>query len=332
MDLILLTKDLHEIDRVRGIDADFEIGTDDSSSESNADSKTTNTFEVDAPALDAAGLYIPGTEYGGLIENIKETSTSETVTYKGWTWRGLLDQAIVVPPTGSDYKTVSGEANSIIKSVLSGVLGGFFTVPETDSGITVKSYQFQLYTTVLDGLEDMLEENGARLYIHADKVTAAQPIKITVEAVKATTLAGTYNSDSSVGLTFKSNQMGINHLICMGQGELQKRQRIDLYLDGSGNVSQKQTFSGFQERQAYYNYSNAESEDELIKSGTERLKKLASSAGIAISSVSTNKALEIGDIVTGNLGSISVSAPITKKIMKISGGRVSISYSVKGET
>jgi hypothetical protein len=332
MDMILLTKGRHEIDLVRDLDADFEVGVNDSAgADTNPEQKTVNTFEISTRQLDAGGIYCPGTEFGGLIEHWTASADSDTVTYKGWTWRGLLENVVLVPPAGSDYLVVSGEANTIIRSLLADVLGGFFYVPSKDSGLTVKSYQFNLYCTALDGLEAMLESYGYRLSIHADKTSAGQPIRVTVEAVKAVTIAGTFNADSDVRLTFTANAMGINHLICLGKGELQARTRVDLYMDGSGGISTKQTMKGFAERQAVYDYSSAESKDDLISGGTERLKKLASATELSIASVQQGRTLEIGDLVTGYLNGLSVTAPITGKICKIQDGVASITYSVKGE-
>ena len=47
-------------------------------------------------------IYLPGTEYGGLIED-KETSTYEdSVFLRGYTWRGLLQQKIICPEKGQE--------------------------------------------------------------------------------------------------------------------------------------------------------------------------------------------------------------------------------------
>lgn len=321
MEMILLNDALEEIGPVR-LNVDFEVGT----------SKALNNFELSAPsALEAGAIYVPDTEWGGIFEYYDSVTDSESVTLKGWTWRGLLTQSIISPPSGSDYKIVSGEANTIIRDILSGVLDGFFTVPDIDSGLTITSYQFKLYTTVLDGLMDMLSEYGYRLKIYARKEEAGGKVQVYVEAVPAVKLDGQYDSDNGIRIRFTDNRMGINHLVCMGTGELQSRQRVDLYMQKNGTVSQTQYYNGFQERTAYYDYSSAQSLAELIKYGTERLLELANSKKFEMST--TGEDLEVGDIVIGRerKTGIVIEKPIIKKILKITSGVVSVEYEVKGE-
>lgn len=321
--IILLNEDLKEIGNI-DIDIDVEIGT----------SEAANDFEIQTAEIQQYSphaFYIPGTEIGGIFEYIKATSESDIQTIKGWAWRGLLAQSLILPPSGSDYKTVSGEANSIISSILSGVLGGFFTVPTEDSGLNITSYQFPLYINILDGLEGMLEKNGYRLNIHAEKIAANSPIQIVVEAVESVRVSGAYNNDSGIPMTYTINAMGINHLLCAGQGELQERLKVDLYIDENGNVSETQYFTGFDERTAFYDYSSAESREDLVDGGTKRLLELASSKTIEIKSPDDME-LEIGDTVQGVFpdGSVVIS-PIIKKIYKIKDGLISTDIKIKGE-
>lgn len=318
-ELVIFNKDFEDIG-VLVSDVDFEVGT----------SEALNNFELHSPSFDAHGFYIEGTEYGGVVEYEHGGTEKTEQTYKGWTWRGLLMQDIVMPPSGSDYRVVSGEANTILRSMLSNVLGGFFVVPEKDSGCVIANYQFALYINLLDGLMDMLAQNGYRLHIHAEKEQAAQPVRVYVEAVPITTVEGTYNEDSPVKIEYTYNSMGINHLICMGRGELQARQRVDLYINENGEVSQTQTYTGFAERTAFYDYSSAESTTELIKYGTQRLLELASSRSIGIEAKDKNT-LEIGDMVRAVKGGESITAPIVRKVLRVEREAIVQEYTVKGE-
>ena len=320
MEMILLDKEMKEIGPVN-LELDFEVG----------DISALNDFEISTQSLDAYGIYIPDTEWGGIIEYDEGTTDSENTTMKGWTWRGLLTQSIIEPPAGSDYRVVSGELNHIIKDILSDILGGFFTVPDVDTGIST-SYQFQLYTTVLEGLMDLLSACGYRLKIYAKKTEAGGSIKVFCEAVPVSTVEGQYDEDTGLKLRFVRNRMGINHLVCMGTGQLQERQRIDLYVQEDGTIGKTKYYTGFLERTAYYDHNNAESLKELEKSGTEKLKELAGYRKLDINSVEWAE-LEIGDIVVGRHRSmgIVVEKPIIKKILRIEDGRTSIEYQVKGE-
>lgn len=312
---ILLTKELHEVGYLEA-DIDFEVGSSDAS----------NDFELKTAQEGIEGLYIPHTEWGGIVEYTEVSNSTEEITYRGYTWRGLLTNKIIIPPKGSDYKIVSGDANAIIKSLIGSAFGGIFTVPAKQSGITIKNHQFLLYETLLDGLEEMLSKVGARLYIHAEKEAAGEKIKVYIEAVKASTLTGSYTADSPVQMTFTSDGMGINHLLACGKGELQARTRMDIYINNKGEVSRSKYYTGFQERTAYYDANNIE-DDELFEKGKKKLLELASSRSMEIKADSSVN-LEVGDIVKGYFNGITVTAPVEKKIYKVSGGSTTAEYTV----
>lgn len=322
--MILLDANLHELGEI-DCDVDADIGTTEQS---------TNDFELNNNILfskDTAGFYIPDTEIGGIIEYSKSKTDQDYSTLKGFTWRGLLAKSIIMPPSGSNYKVVSGEANTVIASLVSSVLGGFFTVSTEASGCTITSYQFPLYINTLDGIEGMLETYGYRLKIVAKKTASNQPIVIELSAVKAQLVKGTYNEDNGIPMTFEVDNMGINHLICGGSGELQNRMIRHLYIDSDGNISQTPYYTGFDERAEFYDYGNAESEDDLIDNGKKRLLELASYKKLTMEAPEDYE-LDIGDLIQGVFpdGTI-IQSPIVEKIYKIEDGVISTEYKIKGE-
>lgn len=318
-DLILLDDNFYGIGILKA-DIDFEIGNIDS----------LNNFEMLTTPIDARGLYIDGTEYGGIFEYEHGFSDENKQTLKGWTWRGLLTQGIIIPPSGSDYYTVSGDANTILADLLEDYLGGFFKVPSEEAGITISSYQFQLYTTYLEGIMDMLESVGARLKITATKDDVGSPVSVYVEAVAIETVEGSFNADSPVQLEYTFNNMGINHLVCMGQGELQERTRVDLYTDNTGAISTTQYYEGFNERTAYYDYASAESETDLTDNGKQRLLETCSSNLVSVHA-KTGLDLEVGDYIRATYKGQMVIAPIIQKILSIQQGAILTDYKVKGD-
>ena len=320
MELIMINSSLHETGVICA-DVDIEIGT----------SEALNNFEFSGiKEFPAAGFYIEGTEYGGMIEWDKSSSSSDKMTLKGWTWRGLLTQDIIIPPAGHDYKIVSGDANAIIGDMLANVLGGFFTVPQTQSGCTITNYQFPLYINVLDGIMGMLTKNGYKLSIHAEKPRAGEAVVVTVEAVEINQIEGTANEDSPYTVEITNNRMGINHLVCMGGGELQQRDRLDLYIGSDGKVTTTKYFTGFAERTAYYDYGSVESTDELRKHGEEKLLSVASSRTVQVKA-NSNQIAEVGDMVRASLKGEVITTPIIKKIVKIKDGVPGIEYKTKDE-
>lgn len=322
--MIYLDANLHELGEVN-IDMDVEFGSSTDSS---------NDFEfITSPEGDTLpeAFYIPGTEIGGYIDYTKTSSSSDKITYKGFTWRGLLSKVILTPPSGSDYLIVSGEANGIIDTLVSNVLGGLFDVSSADSGLTISNYQFPLYINLLDGIEGMLEKYGYKLKIVADKSASHAPVKITLSAVEATVVEGTYNEDNGIPMSYTIDSMGINHLICAGAGELQDRMIVHLFINNNGQVSQTQYYFGLDERTAFFDYGSAQSEDDLIDYGTQRLLEQADKKVLEIM-VPENQDLEIGDIVRGVFpdGTI-VQSPIVQKIYKVTSGLVSTECKIKGE-
>ena len=101
-------------------------------------------------------IYIMGTEYGGIIGEVLTDTTLDYVELKGMSWRGRLAKKIIQPPTGSDYKTVSGELHTVMKSLIEPEFDGLFVVSQEDTGVTVSNYQFDRYCTLLDGLTKLL--------------------------------------------------------------------------------------------------------------------------------------------------------------------------------
>jgi len=322
--MILFDKDFKELGQFN-TDVDIEVGTTEDS---------TNDFELNNATIEqwnAHGWYIEGTELGGIFEYSDDDTEVDYTTFKGYSWRGLMALSILEPPSGSDYLTVSGEANAILSDILQNVLGGFFKVPETDSELIITSYQFPLYINVLDGLEGMLEKYNYRLQIKAEKEDIGQPVQVYVEAVPSTQVSGAFNKDNRIPMRFITNKMGINHLVCAGQGQLQERMKVDLYIDENGEVSTTQYYTGFDERTAFYDYSGAESEQDLIDNGTERLLELASSKTLSMKAPQ-NLELEIGDKVKGVFpDGTTIISPIVQKIYRIVRGSVETEYKVKGE-
>ena len=318
LNLIMISNSMHEYAAITPISFECEVGTGDAS----------NDFELRGYDVFQGGVYIPGTEYGGLIEKTEDTTGEDLHVYKGWTWRGLLTQAVVSPPDGEDYYTASGDLHEIISGLVSTRFSGLFTVPPELTGVTAE-FQADRYCTVHEALTDLCEENGYKLVIEAYK---ADTVKVELRAEPVVTVAGTYNEDNRLSLTFADNRMGINHLICMGSGELKDRQRVDLYVDQNGNIGTTQYHTGLWEREQLFDYPNAESLTELTKQGKKRLKEVMSKKTLQINRI-TDVEMNVGDIVTGKhtVSGTTVSAPIDRKSFTYSGGTMRLEYHVKEE-
>lgn len=281
------------------------------------------------------GYYIfsPGTEYGGRILDLKRQTSSETKTWYFDSWRRMLGQSVISPPDGEAYYVVETmDANAMLRTLFSGRFDGFFSVPEDLSGIEV-SGQFDRYTTLLDGVTKILKAHDAKLKISALQGEPGERFRVQIEAVPIVDYSEEieYSQDSRINLTLRDNRRGINHLICLGTGELTERMVRHLYVQEDGSIGNTQHYTGLEERTATFEYPNAETEEELLKSGIEELEGLRNYKKMEMSVDDLD--LDIGDIVAGRdrVTGMYLAQKITNKVLKIKSGKETIAYKVKGD-
>lgn len=266
-------------------------------------------------------LYIDGTEYGGIVDKITQSTETDNVIYAGRTWHGMLAGKIVKPPANANYYTLSGDANTCIGSLLTKVgLTDVLTARSTSAGITV-NYQFDRFCNAYDGLLKMLASANAILRIERhDGITE-------LWAQARTTIEDEADSDL-MDFAITDSVRVPNHLVCAGEGELQDRVVVDLYADASGNVSQSQTFTGVDEITVLYNYNNADSA-ELIAEGTKELKSYQQGGGADLQ-VNSKGDWHVGDSiqVRDNRTGMVIVSTIAKKIVKVKDGVLSVDYEV----
>lgn len=274
-------------------------------------------------------MFVPGTEYGGRFGHLKAATQDSEATWQGYTWRGLLEKKIVQPAVGQDYYTVSGDANTILRTLI-GDLAPLFYVPETDSGIMVSNFQFERYTTVRKGIEKMLRQYGGKLYIHAEQGASNEPFYVVAECVLLENYSEDieYSQNSDFSFEIENKRNGINHLICLGSGELKDRQVVHLYADGQGNISKTQSFFGVDEIAEIYDYSSAESLEDLETHGLERFLEVMNRKSFSIN-ITDGTEYDIGDIISGKdfTTGMTITAPVTGKIFRMDeNGAESVEY------
>lgn len=277
-------------------------------------------------------IYIADTEYGGLIGGIKTNTSSGTVTITGHTWRGILKRKVIEPPDGEAYKTISGELNSCIRE-LTKDLAVLFYVPEVDSGASVTNFQFDRYCSLYSGIEKMLKSQGYKMAIRYVKIDKT-PGYVELQAVPIKDLSATteLSQDTGLDFTFEETKNGVNHLICLGKGELTSRVVKHLYIQADGSVGNTQYFFGVDEETEVYEDTNAEA-DELIERGTEKLLELVSRQIFKMDIADAEKEYEIGDIIGGRdyITGMSMKKPIVNKIYTEQNGTISKDYKLEGD-
>lgn len=290
-----------------------------------------NDFEIslgpDEPALEfGAFVYIEGTEYGGIVDGLKTATDSDTSTYLGRTWHGMMNSKIIEPDIGADYLIVSGEANEILAMMIDRLgLGALFAASAEASGINISSYKFHRYCKGYDGILDMLSDNGAKLKVtleNREVILSAVPIADYTEAP--------VDGDTAT-LDIERHKIKVNHLVCLGKGDLAEREVIHLFVNQKGAIVDEQYYFGLDE--VADTYENTGSTD-LRSDGVKKLKELRDNDKADISVTETvAAAYDIGDIVgaddiqSGN----SVTATVTQKIVKIKNGVISTDYKTGGD-
>lgn len=318
MDLIYTNPEHEDLGVLLDYELDLAFGADENDMECK--------IQKDKHCCEAGSLlYVEGTEYGGIVDSIESNTDSSEVIYYGRTWHGLLESKVIEPDNGADYLVLSGEANEVLASLVTRLsLSPLFAASSEDSGIAINNYKMNRYISGYSGIAKMLDSVGAKLkMVYQDGC-----VVLYAEAIHDYTKDEEFDADL-VPFKAKRNFRSINHLICLGSGELAERLVVHLYTDTDGNISQTQTQTGLDEVTAIYEYSNINSKEELIAEGTEKFKELCSTDEISIDFDADSDVYDVGDLIgaSDNITGMFATAKIAKKIVTIKNGVVTVSLS-----
>jgi hypothetical protein len=306
-----------------GVLLDYEVDLAIGSDENNFECK----ISTEGHCCEAGFfLYLEGTEYGGIVDSIEADTANKEITYSGRTWHGMLDSKVICPDPGEDYLILSGEANAVLGTLIARLgLSSLFAASEESSGFTISSFKMDRYISGYKGIKKMLKKHGAKLVI---KFIDGHVV-LSTEAIVDYSRDEQFDTDQ-IEFNIKKNFKPVNHCICLGKGDLHERMVIHLFADSSGNISETQSLTGLDEVSIVYDYSSAESSEELIKGGTELIQDSWNSDEVKFDFDSNNEAYDIGDIVgaTEMVTGLFVAAEITKKIVTINKGQTTINYKV----
>lgn len=319
MDLIYMDASKADLGVIQDYTLDLAFGTDE------------NDFEckiIKANHCCEAGyyLYFEGTEYGGTIDSITVDSANEEVTYSGRSWHGILNTKILEPDAGEDYLVLNGEANAVLGTLLSRMgLTDLFVASSEVSDINIYNYQIDRYIKGYDGIRKMLKAEGAKLDIAIKEGFVELSAKPIIDYSKDEQ----FDTDQ-IDFVVTKNSSPINHVICLGKGDLAEREVIHIYADSNGNISDTQSLTGILEVSVVYDYSNAENTEELRKGGVELIQESWNSNEIDFGFNANDETYDIGDIVGAReaVTGVEVNAEITKKIISIANNTTTISYKV----
>lgn len=314
MDLIYTNPQKVDLGVLQEFSLDMAFGKDENNFE------LTTTIDQNILSPDSL-IYAEGTEYGGIVDTVKVDTDSNSLSYCGRTWHGILQSKIIEPLQGESHYVVNGEANAVIQSLIEYLgLEDLFVASTKVSTINIVNYSMYRYCNAYDGIQRMLNKFGAKLMV----VYSQGFCKLYVEPLV------TYDLDSSqVGFNLEKHYHPTNHLICLGEGEQEERTVIHLYTDEEGNIVEEQVLTDLDEIAETYEFGNAENDDDLKQNGIDRLKEAWKKDTVEVN-LDDSIRYEVGDIIEAveNVTGLQIKTPITKKIVKIENGEVTISYKV----
>lgn len=328
MELILADKNGKEIHSLLNAEIDIDLnGTRDFEVSIHRDSWG-NEYEYGGYIFEA------GTEIGGRIGRIYTDTALEIVKVCGLTWRGLLNGKIIEPPAGQSYRKVSGELNTVMRSLIEPEFSGVFTVSQFDTGVSVANYQFDRYCTLLEGIVKMLRSKGYRIQIKYQEETFG-PGYVLVEAVPVVDFSEEIELSQDSMLDFRLHDIrnGYNHMIIAGKGELTDRNVFHLYAWPDGSIRKMQYYKGIEENTYLYDNTSAETE-EVEEKAREEFKKIMNRQEFGMNTAALALDVNIGDILGGRdyLTGIYMSKPVSNMIYTTDdNGTVSIEYQLEGE-
>ena len=318
--MVLVVNDptVGDIREIEEFELDIAFGSDE------------NALKLEARAGEAPEegqfVFIDGTEYGGVIDQASYEAGREasgSILCRGRTWHGILAGKRLLPDSGSGYLSVSGKADDVLASLIERMgLSGLFSAASDDTSV---SYTFDRFVDGYSGLKAMAKANGRKVGMRreGDKVEISLPPVVDY--------ANKVDSDL-LDFTLTSVHRCINHLVCVGTGELENRAVVHFYADTAGNVSHTQSLFGVDEICALYDYSNAD-EAKLEEEGGKKLREYQTRGSVEVDA-HDDIDVDVGDIISArdNAYGKTVSATVVKKIVQVSHGVATYRYEVGNET
>lgn len=319
MFVIATDPDGRDLGAVRGCALDMTIGGGKDSFEM--------TVPVDrAPRGVGAGsrIYVDGTEYGGIVDDVGADTTGRyhLALYRGRTWSGILENRVLEPNPGTTHLAVSGEANAAVKALVDRMgLADLFDVAATDSGFACDARL--RYATGCSGMRAALasakRSNGSPAPLGAKLAMRWTGRKVVLSATPAVDRSGREAEAGRTAVRLVKAGRPVNHLVCLGSGEMEERFVAHVFADAERNVSREQTLFGLDERAELYDYGSVESDEELVERGIERLRGLQDADVCDVVDPAAGD-YGIGDVIGGREGRMGlfVAAPVVSKSVSVS--------------
>ena len=295
------------------------------------DTTDTMDFEISVSInnrelLEGKGMwYIEDTEYGGIVDSIEVVTEDNKLLYTGRNFRAILASKIVQPYQNEDYRIVSGNLDKISNVFVKECgLSGIFTVDAVNAEI--KMFQIPRYITLYDTLVAVAYSCGKIIGFRAkrDKIHIFFSDRIDYSSEME------YCQDN-INFRIKKYYNTVNHLICLGKGELRDRLVVHLYADKDGDIVEKPYYVGTDEITSIYENTNIGTIEELKKEGADKLGEIKN--GDSFEVVAPEGGYKIGDVIGGyeRVTGFRVKREIVNITATITDEGVDISYTVGGD-
>lgn len=328
MEILLADVNGNELENMPYADFDVDIGG------SNDFELVINRQNWNGKIKKDCRVFVPGGEFGGMIGGITTSTSQDAIAYTGRTWRGMLDKKIIQPPEGEDYRAVSGELNAILGELVEPEFPGLFYAEKKSTGVSVRAYQFERYCTLLDGINKLLQSEKHRLEIMYIQGERGEPGRVKISAAPIIDYSKEIelSQDNRLDFTMEERWDGVNHLICLGKGELKERTVLHLYVQKDGSIGKTPYYTGTAEITETYEYTSGE-EAELENDGKKRLQELMNRKKFQMDVAALGLRVEIGDIIGGRdyLTGLSMQKPVTGKILTWKDGEEKLEYKIEGD-
>lgn len=264
--------------------------------------------------------YFDNSPYAGRIDSIRPNVVNgdSTITYAGRTVSGLFEDKVLSPDTGKDYVTVEATQYEISKELIRRANLTEVIQPLDTGNSSIIQYQFDRYGQMWDRILQLCTAKQLR------PVVQCVNNRIYFGLNQQQTLTNTLDSNL---FDFKiESNLPYNHIVGAGQGDLDKRIITHLYADKQGNISKIPTFTGVEERTYYYDYTAADQQT-LEDEATKKLQEFQQSQTTITVTMHDDTPANMWDRLTAadQITGMTVSATITKQILKASNGIATIS-------
>lgn len=333
MALIYTDTDLVEQGYLSGAVMDFQ--------EEESENSFTLEMGLDDYSKLSDGCYVfdeSNPQFGGRVQKVRIQTAQNSLTWSGLTFSGVLSTKIIEPPSGQAYREIYGTLSEKVNTILElvGLDGVFYT---NASGSAESNWKIDRYTDVLSAFRKLAAQSNLAMDVSFDKTHNGQKLLISFRTAKTVEAGEEYDSDL-FSFDIEKDMMPVNHLICLGGGQLEERQvchlyRIDsdfFYREGnSSNVyrladpeprfpiaSFLDNWSLADEVVSVYDYSSVESYEELQKEGLKHFQEILDNSTKLEITPPEEAVFRLGDNIAGleQISGIYVEKEVRKIIYK----------------